>query len=528
MGTGIERKLEQDMPDKTHSTYDEVPYESHPFPESHPDRLATMALLFGMQPAPVQQCRVLELGCAAGGNLIPIAAQFPKSEFIGIDLAARQIADGKAQIAALGLRNIRLLHQSILDFDVRAGEFDYIICHGVYSWVPDKVQDKVLEICERQLEPQGVAYISYNTYPGWHFRGMIRDMMIYHTRELTDPVTRVGQARALLDFLSQVVPTENNAYGIMLRNELDLLRGCRDSYLFHEHLEDANHPTYFHQFMERAARHGLQYLGETSLSAMLTSNFSKEIADTLRRISNDIIRTEQYMDFVRNRTFRQTLLCRRGIPLERNLTPDRILPFHFASPAKPLAAGDGRSEAFQTTGGATFTPVQPLVKAAFHYLTEIWPRAVSFDELYAAARARTGAENASAARKTLAADVLTSYTANIVELRTHPANFVTAIGTQPKASLLAREQARLGRTVTNQRHEPILLDDLNWRLLPLLDGARDRSNLIEELVRMAVDGVLLVQQEDTRLTDGEALRTALALALDRALTHLARSALLVA
>ena len=517
------------MPDETHSVYDEAPYESHPFPESHPDRLATMALLFGMQPAPVHKCRVLELGCAAGGNLIPMAAQFPESEFLGIDLAVRQIANGKAQIAALRLRNIWLLHQNILDFDVRAGEFDYIICHGVYSYVPNNVQEKILAICKRQLEPQGVAYISYNTYPGWHFRDMVRDMVIYHTRQLTDSVERVAQARTLLHFLGQVVPRENNAYGTMLQNELNLLQLSKDSYLYHEYLKNANQPTYFYQFMERAARHNLQYLGEPSLSTMLTSNFPKEIANTLRRISNEIIRTEQYMDFVRNRTFRQTLLCRNGIPLERNLTPDRIMSFHFASPAKPLAAaGEGQSSAFQTASGAVFTPAHPLVKAAFHYLTEIWPRTVSFDDLYSMARKRTGVENAAAARKILAADVLTSYTANIVELCTHPANFVTAISAQPKASGLAREQAKQDGPVTNQRHEAVLLDDLSWRLLPLLDGTRDHGALIDELVRMAVDGVLIVKQKDTQLTDVETLRAALKPALDRALIHLAHSALLIA
>lgn len=517
------------MSNEIRCAYDEVPYESHPFAESHPDRLAAMALLFGMQPRPIERCRVLELGCAAGGNLIPMAAQLPDSEFVGVDLSGGQVSDGQALIAALGLKNITLLHKSIMDVDRSLGEFDYIICHGVYSWVPEAVQDRIMAICGQQLAPQGVAYISYNTYPGWHFRGMIRDMMIYHTRHLADPAARVAQARALLDFLSQSVVTDT-AYGMMLKDELNLLQKCRDSYLFHEHLEDVNKPLYFHQFIERAAEHGLQYLGETALSAMLTSNFPKQVAETLNRVSSSLARTEQYMDFLRNRTFRQTLLCRRGIALERNLTPESIMCFYIASPAKPVQRGAGSFDKFITSRGAALEPAHPVVHAAFRCLTERWPQALSFDELYALARA-SGSSSAATDpgdRQVLASDVLKSYTANIVELRTRRVDFVTSIGAHPTASRLAREQVKKDRVVTNQRHEAVVLDDVNRHLLPFLDGGHDREALLDELVRLVGNRVLNVQQDDAALTEGAALRAALAHALDQGLSKLARSALLVA
>src|SRR5262249_30408638 len=160
--------------------YDEVPYSSKPFPQTHPDNLATVATLFGMTPPPVERCRVLELGCAAGGNLLPLAAALPGSRFVGIDLSRRQIDDGRPGREALGLRNFRLRHRSILDVGADFGQFDYILCHGVYSWVPAPVQDKILEVCAGHLAPNGVAYVSYNTYPGWHIPGAVRAMMRYH------------------------------------------------------------------------------------------------------------------------------------------------------------------------------------------------------------------------------------------------------------------------------------------------------------------------------------------------------------
>ncbi len=135
------------MSDATHTSYDEVPYEGYPFPQTHPDRLATVARLLGVGAAPAESCRVLELGCTDGGNLIPMAASLPHSSFLGIDLSGRQIAAARKIIQALALENIEVRHLDIADVGDDFGTFDYIICHGVYSWVPAPIQDEVLRIC---------------------------------------------------------------------------------------------------------------------------------------------------------------------------------------------------------------------------------------------------------------------------------------------------------------------------------------------------------------------------------------------
>ena len=160
------------------SSYDEVPYPSTSHVFTHPDNLATVATLLGLSPTPIIHCRVLELGCAGGGNLIPMALNLPDSSFVGIDASAVQIAEGQQAIAALGLANITLHHLDILDVTAELGQFDYIIVHGIFSWVPTAVRDKILEICQQNLTSNGVAYVSYNTYPGWHMMGSIREMML--------------------------------------------------------------------------------------------------------------------------------------------------------------------------------------------------------------------------------------------------------------------------------------------------------------------------------------------------------------
>ncbi len=213
--------LQTAVADAQPTSYDRTPYKSYPFCQTHPDRLATIASLFGLMPAPVHRCRVLELGCASGGNLIPMAEQFPDGTFLGIDSSIRQVGDGLRLVESLGLGNIELRHEDIVAFPVKGQEFDYIICHGVFSWVSDEVQRRILEICRKCLAPAGIAYVSYNTYPGWHMRGMIRDIMRYRARSFETPESQLAQARGLLAFLSNSVRTENNPYGILLKNELE-------------------------------------------------------------------------------------------------------------------------------------------------------------------------------------------------------------------------------------------------------------------------------------------------------------------
>lgn len=522
---------------KTYS-YDETPYESYPFPQSHPDHLAALATVFGMKPQPVNKARIMELGCASGGNLIPAAYSFPESQFVGIELSERQVADGTRLIEALGLKNIEIKHINMMDMQKDFGTFDYIITHGVYSWVPDNVQEKMLQIMQDCLAPNGVAYISYNTYPGWHFRGMIRDMMLYHTAQFPDPQSKVAQARALLDFLHQSVPVENNAYGIMLKNELDLLRMQKDYYLLHDHLEEENRPVYFHQFVERAGSHNLQYLGESDFSTMLTMNFPRELQETLSRVTNDILRTEQYLDFVRNRTFRQTLLCHKDVPLNRNLTPESIMPLHVACPARPETAKfdpmSRMAEKFTLPDGRFLTTEALLIRAAFHHLSSIWPQSISFDELNGIARGMVSnlqiVDPASLERdkQALAGDILKCYAANLVVLRSHRLPFVREISERPKASDLVRNQVeRQLFTVTNQLHEAVNIDILAAHMIKLMDGTRDRAALLDDAVKLAKSGVLIIQKDGKPVSDDATLRQVLEQEINGRLEIMTRTAVLV-
>ena len=172
----------------SHNTF---AYPGFPYPNTHPDRLAAMAILHGLSPGPVDHCRVLEIGCNEGANLIPMAYAIPSSEFVGFDLARLRIEYGQERIRALGLKNIRLFQGDLLELGTELGQFDYIVAHGFYAWVPELVRERMMALCGELLSPDGVAFVSYNAMPGGHLRVMLREMMLYHVKHVEDPRERV-------------------------------------------------------------------------------------------------------------------------------------------------------------------------------------------------------------------------------------------------------------------------------------------------------------------------------------------------
>jgi methyltransferase-like protein/SAM-dependent methyltransferase len=529
------------------NTYDETPYPGMSYSQTHPDRLATVAMLLGLDPAPVEQCRVLALGCASGWNLLPMAYALPGSSILGIDRSARQIQEGQHMVGELGLDNLKLRAMDILDIGPELGCFDYIIAHGVYSWVPAEVQDKLLEVCRQNLAPAGVAYVSYNTYPGWHMLRIIRDMMLYRTRDIVEPQGRAREARALLDFLAESISPESSAYGNFLNTYAEFLRGelkgmseSGNAFLLHDELEQVNEPLYFHEFMSHAARHGLQYLGEAEFRTMLGSNFAPGVMAHLNELSSSVIDLEQYMDYFRNRTFRQTLLCHESVVVSRSLRPEILRQLYVASNAHPVEAElDPQAPTvvqFRGIDGATLSTDHPVSKAAMLCLAERWPRDVRFDELLVLARARLGKDPATPAdevetdAKVLGTNLLRAYgySNSLAELHVRAPQIAVQPGEYPAASPVARLQAAHSARVTNLRHERVRLDELDRFLLQQLDGENDRAALAELLLAGPVqDGKLRVQEGDQPVSDVQRAKELLARGLEERLAWLAHAALLV-
>lgn len=511
----------------TEPSYDEIPYPSGPFRQTHPCQLATLPILFGFEPVPPTECRVLELGCASGGNLMPMAQDLPGSQFLGIDLSRRQIADGLALLDQLRLPNIELRAASIMDVDDSYGEFDYILCHGVYSWVPREVQQKILEIGRQRLSPRGVLYVSYNTLPGWHLRSVVRDMMLYHVAPFERPAQRVGQARLLLDFLVQSARPHHESYRQVLSDEASILRVHSDSYLLHEHLEAVNEPCYFHQFVERAEAVGLQYLGDTNFSTMVVDNLGPEAGELLREAP--LIRQEQYMDFLRARTFRCTALCHRELELNRHVQPNRLQSLHLALPGPLQLEGElDNQPAEGRLENRTFTIQAPITKAALRHLDRCRPSPISSDDLFAAAHTASSEAwpaDEEAARQHLQNDLMTLFASGCIEASFQPPPVVIEPGASPLATPLARMQARQDGVATTRRHEQVRLEPLSRGVLAQLDGRHDRAMLGAWLRTAIASGELRVEQEGEPLPDVD--DTHIDRLIDASLKSLAANALLI-
>ncbi|MFN0095707.1 MAG: methyltransferase regulatory domain-containing protein [Dehalococcoidia bacterium] len=476
------------MPDaQITEDYATVPYPSWAHVQAQPDRLATIARLHGLQPAPVDRCRVLELGCGDGGNLLPLAARLPGSRFIGIDLAADAIARGIDAAAELDLTNVELAEADLSTYESDE-PFDYIIAHGLFSWVPPEVQEATLALCQRLLAPQGVAYLSYTTLPGGHIRLMAREMMLFHAGESGPPAQRMAAARELLTTLTRIPPQPGDPYAAVMVAEAERILARDDAVVFHDELSAYNEPVYLTELLTTAAEHGLQFLGEADYYEMFDRHFPEAVLAALDETrAQSRVLGEQYLDFLRCRRFRKTLLCRDDAPIHDDPDAAAIGSMWVASkvqrvmePAQPLPPG---AVQFRNENGAAFTTDDAAIVAAIRRLGESFPQPVPFASLLeGAGRYATQADRGTLAER-LQLVLLSMYQADLAELSTVGPAFLAAPGSMPAVSPWARRQAASGLPgVTSLAHGNIWLsDELMRRIIVLADGTRDRAALVAAL-----------------------------------------------
>ncbi len=507
------------------------------FAQTHPNRLAGLAGLFGLKAMAPSRARVLELACSDGGNLVAMAARLPNAQFVGLDASGTHIEAARQTVEAAKLPNVEVLHQDLCDFPLTGEPFDYIIAHGLFSWVPDSVRERILALCAARLAPNGIAYLSYNTLPGWNMRRSLRDMMRFHTQGFSDPAQRVQQARALIRFLSASVSAEKNAYGQMLQDELRQMQDKPAHYLFHDHLADENTAFYFHEFIGKARPHGLQYLGEAHLAAMNPENFPEVVRQTLGKIG-DIVAQEQYMDFLRNRLFRQTLLCRSDVTLQRAISADRIKDLSFQASLKTAGKRidwtPGAPFSFSGINGQTLTTGHNVLKAAIGVLLAHRSRALSFAELLALARAAIPAEvapvpgsSATEDEDLLASSLLSLCGKGMVDVFVEPIGPGAPLGPQPKVGELTRSQAQRGIAVTNALLHNLSVDAFGRAIILACDGTRTAEQITRHVVAEASARRIAVKVGEKPVTDPRRLQEILRPRVQALLSLLAQSGLLV-
>lgn len=518
--------------------YDATPYTSNSFPQSAPGQLAAVAHLFGLAPPKVSSARVLEIGCAAGGNLIPFAATHPQAHVVGIDLSQVQIDHGRTRVKALGVDNLELLVGDIAQMDLAAlGQFDFIIAHGVYSWVPPHVQEALLAAFRRSLAPDGVAYCSYNVYPGWKSKEILRDAMLLASGASTTPDDKVRDARGMLDFLEEVAPAEGVLARVVAESKASS-EGFGDSYLLHDELETYNAPCYFYEMVNRAGAHGLAYLAEARPETMVPANYGPRVADYVTEKSGGVqVLVDQHLDFVTNRMFRESLLVHAERTPMISYSPDRnrFADLHFAAWVPPVdeptRLDNSRQEYLESDGATLFTN-DPGIKAALDELSAAWPWTLSRQDLVDAVTARLTSAGLTASANveehvdnlmgTLVLQGQARYRLDPVQPDSVPAPLQLDEMARRMAELTSDEEIP---ATFNPWHETETLSTVDRRLLPLLDGTRDRDAIVEALVRRFEDEAIPLEHNG-ELVSGDGLRDALTEYVDDAPQRLVEMKLL--
>lgn len=525
--------------DTLEASYDELPYRGHSFDATHPDSLAAHAILLGLTPPKVESCRVLELGCGNGSNLIPMAVTLPNARFLGVDLSNRHVEEGLEDIDQMRLTNIELRHADLLDFNSSYGQFDYIICHGVFSWVPKLVREKILSICRDHLSPNGIAYISFNTYPGWHLPGAIRGALKYQASRGSSAKEAVALAREQLTFLMEAIrPGAQTTFANLLREEAKQLSNKPDTYLFHEFLEVENNPLYFHEFVKLLEGASLRYVGDVKFDCFDSKELLPEVHESVMAHATSFEDFEQQADFVKGRRFRNALIGQRDCDPRRPMDANRLTDLWLSSAAKAAASeiqlGEDHDAEFLHEKGARVKTNDPVAKALLQFLIEQWPRRVHFSEVQSSVseilQKADGDlfQDASELQAKLADFALACTFRGFVLLHANAPRMSIVPSPRPLASPFARQQIARGSTfVTDLRHVSGLIDPLQRMVLSQLDGSRDIEAILDALIDSPQSICFNIQEDGKTVQDPIRKRQFLRPTIEMTLQQLADSALLI-
>ncbi len=467
------------------TSYNEVPYPSFVFPQTSPDRLATLARLRGVNAVDPNASRMLELGCGDGTNLLAFAHAYPNSRFVGIDLAERHIEDAVASAKELGLKNIEFIAADLCRIDLaKLGKFDFIVAHGLFSWIPDKVREAVLHIYKECLTENGVGYISYNAYPGCHIREMINGMMQFHIEGIEDPIDKVSEARRFLEFLSDSVPDGSN-YCETLRTEFEQIKSRSDSNIYHDDLAELNQPFYFHEFISMMDDSELSYIGEANPSTANPDKIKPGVRESIFEISDDPLVREQYIDFLEKRRFRASLVCRTKAEPLSEYDPAAIRDLRITSTLNPL----GNNEV-KTTDGPRFEGPNggldinhPLTKTMLLVLSERGLTGMRYSELIKEAANRIDTDLTESEIEQSEAFLIRMFRAEFIHLHSCEPKFTTIISEKPLASAFARRQTAKGSNfITTLAEANLNIENVFIaETLKLCDGTRNKNEIAYDL-----------------------------------------------
>ncbi|QEL14454.1 methyltransferase domain-containing protein [Limnoglobus roseus] len=463
--------------------YDEILYGDLTFFYTHPNHLAAVAALCGLAPPPVAGCRVLELGCGTGFNLLAMSHSLSNARLVGVDLSAKQIQHGTEAVAALGVTNVDLRAGRLEEVDATFGEFDFIIAHGVFSWVPADVQQALLRVVRDRLAPQGIAFVSYNTLPGWSTRGTFRDLLLLFAPADAPPAERVRRAKEAAGQFIASLPADGTHYADTLQADLAALADQPDYYVLAEHLASFNRPLYFTDFAALLADHGLQHVSDSEYYKNSFVQPGEERA-ALTAAGKDFVRVEQLLDFRQQRDFRQSLICHASRSVPRAVDPALVLPLwlHPRVKFEPSADADAPLDTVRRGEGEPAFPVHdPLFRRILQRVHAAPGRKLRVEAFLPDLADLDLPFGLAIAPSLLASAVSQGAAADLWTLFAAEPSFATAPGERPRACPFARREATVNPGVTNRFHLMSKLTGRDRDVFLRLDGRSTRDELAESL-----------------------------------------------
>ena len=417
-----------------------------------------------------------------------MAARLPGSSFLGIELSAEQTQEGKSRVAELGLNNCEIRQANLLDLQDEGLRFDYIITHGVYSWSPPEVRARIMELSAKLLSPHGVAYISFNSLPGWRKRGALRDMLLHRVREIRSPVARLEAAQDYLATLETGIEGLEAEHFDYLREEIERIRSEHPSYLYHEYLETYNEPMLLHDFIRTANEHRLDYICDIELAHQFPAHLEERVEQVLGRIEDPIEKLQQ-LDFLVNRVFHQSLLCHAEKQPSRSPDLEQLRNFAWIAdlhPPKKLDLRRIKPAPFTHSQGEKYQISHPLTKAAIALLAERFPASVAFADLlrHAAQRVRgNGGGYFAEQEDDMLHEMFSLYATGVLHAR--PLDMLESgaeLNPWQMEAVVRRGILRGDSHIPTIHHASIHLDQFAARVIRYLDGHTYREALLPKLV----------------------------------------------
>ena len=478
------------------TAYDEVDYGGNAHALTAPNRLAGMSRILGVAAADPQRARVLELACGNGANLIPLARHWPQANFVGVDLAATAVARGNARIAALGMRNIELRTADISALDASSlGRFDFVIAHGLFSWVPEAVRQATLRVMSGVLAPDGVGYVSYNALPGCRVRHVIRDLLRWQLRASPYSQEIVQPAWRFLESIGTVPAEGAPAFFDLLRREAENAMSVSPNFLFHDDLSPDNLPLYLHEFAAMAQAHGLAYVGDADAETMFEPDGATELGRWLDSCSGgDWLVRQQLLDFANGCRFRRSLVCHAQALRRPGIDPAAVQRSLWYSDLWPIGSVrlDDDSEArFAGTASKGISTNHPLIKAALVLIHSSPSRTIGTADF--AERLSMRGDDTPEARLRAAADVLlrvmrSDLIAPVAQPCPGVIEAVVDGAHLPALAPLARMSLADGRPMVDSAHQNVQLAEpwMNEAVLAL-DGTAAMGDVVALVERRRAD-----------------------------------------